>query len=288
LAGIGLVLVLMLYPFVVLGLALSSAGAAVLAARVLGLTRLARAAAAGTFVIVLLAIVGVDAPWLIVLVLAVPFIVRGASRIGPGPIPLPRLVVIAAAFLVSLVVFPGDFLLWERIYRFVPGASAVRAVARVGLMTLIPASLGLAVAFDRLAPRRPVLTALLGVVCLLEQAVTTASFDKDTERRAIASLAARIEGGCVAFFYSPEGVLEGYQRDQLDGMWASLARRVPTVNGYSGHYPPGWLPLVQTNRPGDSGRRQVAAVLARWVEAHGLRPGDICFIRTARRVEPPP
>jgi hypothetical protein len=279
LAGTVLAVLLTLYPVRVVALALACAGVAALGARWLRQTRRSAAVAACAFVGILLLVVGIDHPWLIGMALVVPLLARELRRRGFGPVRLTGLVTVAAVVIAGLVVFRGDLVVWQVVYKRVPGASAIRAVARVGLMTLVPASVGLAVVFDRLGSRHPGRALALGLVCLLEQAVTTSSFDKHAERRRPADIASRIDRHCRAFFYSPEGVVEGYQGYQLDGMWASLLRRVPTVNGYSGHYPPGWMAIPQANSPGVEGERQVNQALAEWARAHGLHRDNVQWIR---------
>jgi hypothetical protein len=67
-------------------------------------------------------------------------------------------------------------------------------------------------------------------------------------------------------------------------MWASLKLGIPTVNGYSGNYPPGWgTPLelgllfnaVETPRD----EQQLGQFLKAWMELKSLPQGAVCWVR---------
>ena len=46
--------------------------------------------------------------------------------------------------LVLITSYPGGLSIWKLMFHIVPGASAIRAVARMGLLMVIPLSIGLA------------------------------------------------------------------------------------------------------------------------------------------------
>jgi hypothetical protein len=180
------------------------------------------------------------------------------------------LVVVLIGALVYWVVPWG----WYVLYRYVPGASAIRAVSRAGLMLLIPSSIGLGLFVESmLARRRPFGALAVALLCLLEQGVTTGSYDKEEARATVAAIARRIDRRDVAFFYSPrEAPPPGYPHYnyQVDAMWAGLESGVPTVNGYSGHNPPDWAPLAIANVVQECDFDRLEAALRLWARARGL------------------
>ncbi len=61
-------------------------------------------------------------------------------------------------------------------------------------------------------------------------------------------------------------------------MWAQLETGVPTINGYSGASPPGWLPLFDSNVNGEKDIDRLGPALGQWAARYGLQPGEICWI----------
>ncbi len=165
--------------------------------------------------------------------------------------------------------------LWLRYFTGIPGANAMRAVGRIVLILLIPAALGLAFLAEFLERRGWAVAGwVVALVCLAEQGVTTATFDAEANRATIMNLARRIDRGRDVFYYHPcdRQPIVIYQ---LDAMWASLATRLPTINGYSGHFPRDWAPLFYVDSDRD---REVADVLADWEREQGLSPDRVQWI----------
>ena len=65
---------------------------------------------------------------------------------------------------------------------------------------------------------------------------------------------------------------------QLDAMWVQIETGVPTVNGYSGVVPPGWLPLEESTVNGEMDIRRLGQALGQWAARYQLQPGTICWI----------
>jgi hypothetical protein len=192
-----------------------------------------------------------------------------------------RLVALSGVTLVILALNVGGITAWRFVYDLVPGAKAIRAVARIGLVILIPMGLGLAAFVDSLARKgggRVVAAFVLGALCLLEQAETTPAFSKQQNREDIAAVAQLIEPGCQAFVFSPIQGRWRYWKYQLDAMWAGLYVGVPTLNGYSGNFPPGW-PLRDTNIRFEGDERRVSAAIGFWLRRNSLDPQGICWVR---------
>lgn len=198
--------------------------------------------------------------------------------------PAVRLFSLAGATFVA-----GTFLLAQspplfRLYfEHVPGAAAVRFLHRVAMMTLLPQSLGLALFVQAARQRWPRGAggplALLLLCCALEQGRSIPSYDKEADRATVRALAARIQPGSQAFLYAPapEPDVETQVRHYLDAMWAGLETGVPTVNGYSGHGPPGWTFLDLPPRS----EGEVSALLDAWARERGLDRKRLCWIREA-------
>jgi hypothetical protein len=204
-------------------------------------------------------------------------------RAGRGP--APRSLILAAAVVVaSQWIFPGDVSYWRYVVHLVPGGQALRAVARGLILAIIPAALGLACFFDQLweRPRRWAAAWGLGLFCLLEQGVTTSSFDKAVQRRAVAEMAGRVDPRWRCFYHGffvrerrPDTPVNEHH---LLAMWAEIQTGVPTVNGYSGAPPPGWLPLYQADVFGDSDLPRLDRVLRDWATRHSLRLEEIGLV----------
>jgi hypothetical protein len=200
------------------------------------------------------------------------------ARLSPVRPPDRFLPDIAFAGLAVLVMFVEGSA-WNFFYLYVPGANALVFIARVALIMLIPAAIGIAFTLDALmASRRPTLALGLGLICLLEQGATTDSFDKDANREEISSLAQRIDGRAEAFYYSPNNERRSPSEANLDAMWAGLGRGRPTINGYSGHTPYAWraLETSKLTGPDDLARLELAVKL--WRDGPGHAVGSLQWI----------
>jgi hypothetical protein len=181
--------------------------------------------------------------------------------------------------LLAATIFQRDDTAWSFVAARVPGAAALYAVSRVGVVLLVVWSIGLALFLERLAgQRRTALAAVLGLVCLLEQGVTTPSYDKAENREAVAALAGRVAPARVAFFYSPHHARLPNWKYHLDAMWAALECGVPTVNGYSGNKPRGWGTLSDPNIEEECDYLCLGVSLGRWISEHGLRREDVRWV----------
>jgi hypothetical protein len=193
-----------------------------------------------------------------------------------------QLVVAGFAGLVILtLVLPGGWSPWLLVRRLLPPAAALRAVARVGLMTLFPAALGLAIVADRLAgASRWGIVALLSLVVVAEQSHRTPTYDKAANSQRIESTARRVPTEATAFLLVAAGASwHGHMHD--DAAWVALASGVPTINGRSGNAPRGWT-LAQPALTGPGDESRLRANLARWAKRHGLDPSSIAWVEVDR------
>jgi hypothetical protein len=180
------------------------------------------------------------------------------------------------------MLFPNGLTGWKLVFQYVPGATAIRAVSRIGLVLLIPASLGLAL-FMHYGQGRMARWWLIviGVVCILEQGQAVPSYDKHAVRADVAALAKTIDPGCRAFLFTPALNQRAvpFWKIHTDAMWAQIETYIPTINGYSGAHPPQWFftqPYIET----EADEQRLAAALGLWIEARGLDPQGICWIKT--------
>ena len=227
------------------------------------------------------------------LIRALPF--EWEQRIGPGVLTL--LVCLAGLFLerkrpvvqvmivtfVTLVFlslsFPSGWTAWKLIYSHVPAAGAIRTVCRIGLLALLPLSIGLAAVVARTSLRGPRLAlATLVAICVLEQGITTPAFDKLVVRDQLAKVAAQIPSDCDAFLLSPEGNSLPTWKYHLDSMWLQLITGVPTLNGYSGNEPAGWG-FSEPRFLGPHDEARIAEALRSWSAQHSWNPRKLCHAR---------
>jgi len=201
---------------------------------------------------------------------------------------------IGALILVTLS-FPGGWSPWWVVRELVPGASALRAVARVGLMALFPASLGLAIATDTLMARRRWVIAVVVLGCVMaEQPHRRPSFDKAAAMARVDAIAAKVPARSETFllvFVGPSW--DKYLHD--DAAWAALAAGIPTVNGRYGHFPPGY-PFKTPWFQNPSDRVGTRGNLDAWAGERGIDTDRAAIIqvgprpvkRPARRASPGP
>ena len=183
--------------------------------------------------------------------------------------------VLAASFTLAVLAtrFPGGVTAWPLLLPWFPGGAAIRAVWRVALILLVPCTVGVAIAVDRVRRRRPAAAAILALACLLEQAYTSPSYLKEVARRRALRVAAQISPGCRAFravvvARSPEEASNFASITyNLDAMFAQLLAGIPTSNGYGAQ---------GVILPGDE--EHYSAHLRAQFERQGLRPAEVCVV----------
>jgi hypothetical protein len=159
-------------------------------------------------------------------------------------------VAIAALALWVLALHVRDFTAWRLVYWGIPGARAIRVVARVQIFLMFPIAMVLAWALSRLASRWPApLLAALGGVLVLEQINLSApvAIDRRHEMAILAAIGPPPEG-CKVFYAAttqppPSGM--GAEVDDIYGgnvaaMLVATYDNIPTINGFSTFTPPDW------------------------------------------------
>ena len=189
----------------------------------------------------------------------------------------------ALATILLATLWPGGVSLWRIVFAVVPGADALRAVARVGNVLLLPVAIG-AAAFVQSVPWNRWKVGLTVVVCLLEQGVTTETYDKERARADVAEIVKSVDRRASAFFYSviqpgvPDWAESVPIKYHVDAIWAQLDLGIPTINGYSGHAPPGWAfkTGIVARTPGEHER--LALRLQEWLSRNGLDPARVAWV----------
>jgi hypothetical protein len=180
------------------------------------------------------------------------------------------------------VTFPGGWSPWWIVREIVPGASALRAVARVGHMTLYPAALGLALLVEALTARRRWVFAAVVVSCVMvEQPHRRPSFDKASTMARVELIAARVPAETETFLLAVTGSSwDKYLHD--DAAWVALEAGIPTVNGRYGHFPPDY-PFREPWIQGPTDAENIRKSLSAWAGNHDLAARGVRLIGVAPR-----
>jgi hypothetical protein len=194
-----------------------------------------------------------------------------------------RLIILSALVIFFCVtLFPPKVTLWKTLFHVIPGAKAIRGLSRVGLLMLVPASLGLALFFnDR---KRMATVAMLGILVAIEQGQTTSKFNKYENLAQIELIVQRIKTeypDCQAFYFSPilrPGMDTPSWKYQLDAMWAGAHVNLPTINGHSGNSPLGWE-LLENRIKTPADELSLSQRLNHWVQFKHLNASTVCWVK---------
>ncbi len=186
--------------------------------------------------------------------------------------------------IVFTTMYPGGYSGWRLIYELLPGAAALRSAARIGMIALLPLSLGVAVFFSSLRRKgRWLLILVLGVAMVAEQSHQLRLRDRSTLDAYVAGLADQLQPDCAAFLLALRGRRNyGFVHD--DAAWITLATGIPTLNGRYGNVPPDW-PLLDVRITNPEDRRAVEVAMADWIARNGLPAERVCWIETRGLLE---
>ena len=170
---------------------------------------------------------------------------------------------------------------WRLVYLFVPGADGLRGVARYVMFLALPMAIAFAVVIHQgmqrisvqqnARARRSLTAAMFAVIAfgMFEQLGRAPSISKTTELARLNRLAAKLPDDCASFYVAADPGRRPIKYEyQIDAMLISIMRHVPTLNGYSGHVPPGWS--LREVEASDYEER-----VAGWIATHNLM-GPIC------------
>lgn len=182
--------------------------------------------------------------------------------------------------LILVTVSIGGHSAWQVAWAWLPGASALRAISRLGLILLVPAAIGLALALSALTERgRYGLALSFLVISCAEQARQLTTYHWQNNRHYVDAIEEKIDKSMDAFVISARDPKLHRTLLQLDAMFASLQSGVPTINGYSGNAPPAWYESFwdsDTTTPHQRERFQRS--LDAWAARHDLDREKIQWI----------
>jgi hypothetical protein len=155
---------------------------------------------------------------------------------------------LTAAFLICLALslkIEGRAL-WWLVFKYIPGGSAIRVPARFNIVLNVLVVVIACVVLNELRKRRGRLWAVgfwvIVALLLAEQINTTSAhlIERDSEN-AILGRAHRPPASCASFFLAYAATPgRPYFANQIDAMFIARQDNIPTLNGYSGWFPPGW------------------------------------------------
>jgi hypothetical protein len=228
------------------------------------------------------------APLLLLAALVAAVLATVRERRAPAP---PRgrrySAAVLAATGVALSLAPmliGSVFVWRAVY-WIPGASGIRAIDRIGVVATGFFILALVDAVVRLAPWRSHgllvrvgLAAVAVLLCVEQVNVSNSSQLSRTDQVALLAAVPSPPAGCRSFFVeSATASAQHPARVQTTAMLLSERFGIPTINGTSGSFPAGWQPT--NNGPGIfyPMRPGYLDAVARWVHDRGIA-GTVCAL----------
>jgi hypothetical protein len=188
---------------------------------------------------------------------------------------------LAAALMTVIMVKVGEFSLFWVVWHAVPGANALRSGTRAQIITngfvVVVVAIVLARLLQRTTSRRVAVAVwALVLLCVAEQANVVSNHNL-SRRQEVAALGivATPPISCKSFYVAPHSLERGPAIQQINAMLIAQVAKVPTLNGYSGLYPPSWN-LWETGSPSYHNHTW------RWAASHGITDG-LCRYDVAQR-----
>lgn len=165
------------------------------------------------------------------------------------------LTLFAIVTLMSLRLPFTDYSFWVNIYNFIPGAGAIRVVARIWTISylfLFLAIMGLAsAAYSRSSSKAfKILLVALGLIACLEQIDPKPRYFDLVKEGAIQArieqaVSGVMEKNKIDAFYLRWGENQFFFDYELKAAWASVHLNIPTIDGYTGNLPVGYKSLFE-------------------------------------------
>lgn len=221
--------------------------------------------------------------WLGLAVLAVWLLIKNLrSGIKSELLFLSQLILATSLVYVLGLRYWNGFSPWQFVYAYFPGAQVVRAVARYALVLALPMAIGFAFLIHFLinriltrSTRRTLLFATLFVVTtfgLVEQFGSKEGFNGfsiSAENQYLNGLAQSLPNDCSSFYVGLKPpIIHNEFEYQVDAMFVSVMKSLPTLNGYSGHLPPDW-PLWGVGDPA------YESLVKKWIDERRIS-GKVC------------
>jgi len=178
----------------------------------------------------------------------------------------------------------GGYTPWWLVFRFVPGALAIRVPVRINLvinfLVIVVAMFGLGYLKKRAAASSAwgsrsagAVVAVLAIALVAEQlnAVSTSRLSRTAETELFEHIE-RVPSRCHYFYVlRPDPQEDLYQAviTQTQAMLVAIEQHLPTINGYSGNFPPGWNLFLPNG--------EYPKHVAEWISAKGMAEG-VCSL----------
>ena len=224
--------------------------------------------------------------WLALVVFAVGVLIRmlRGSQVASRNLFLAQSIIASCLIVLIGMRYGNHFSPWQFVYSFVPGAQAIRGVSRYALVLALPMAIAFAhvihFAIERISRvadkrRRAVLFGCLLVLIglgLVEQFGRKEGFDGfsiSAENLYLNRVAQGLPNDCSSFYVAVKpAALHNQFEYQIDAIFVSMMKGMPTLNGYSGQLPPGWN-LWEVMDP------SYVNNVKQWIELHQIK-GNIC------------
>jgi len=164
-----------------------------------------------------------------------------------------------------------DGSLWQYLYRILPGAGGIRAVARIALLQLLPLGAAAAWAATWVQKRLglAVVTVLAALVVLENSGTANYHFTVSEHSSRVHRIETELLAeNCRTFLLV--GAEDPY-KIHMDALWASLETQTPTLNGFSGNIPPEW--------PFETPRTARLLRMRSWLGRHNANTEGLCLLR---------
>ncbi len=109
-------------------------------------------------------------------------------------------VITGLALQLLMLRLPGDRSVWWLVWKFFPGASGIRGVARLELVVTLPMAAGIGLLIDRFGPRWRAAVATLALLAAIEQLGATQSYSGAVAEALSRRVAAAIPASCKAAY----------------------------------------------------------------------------------------
>ncbi|HKG58269.1 MAG TPA: hypothetical protein VKB05_00710 [Pyrinomonadaceae bacterium] len=196
--------------------------------------------------------------------------------------------ILATGIFIVLGVKVDGHSLWQFIYRYFPGAGAIRAVSRYMIFLTLPMSIafayGLQKALQFAAGRRTLTVAVLAVAAfgVFEQfgvpQVNGTGFSTTIEEAYLKTMASRLPADCKAFYVAPgPNPRHSTAEYQYDGMMISSVSHVKTLNASSSQFPRDWNFYFFKNPDYESKVRE-------WIDSQKIT-GKVCRLEVNPEVD---
>ena len=222
---------------------------------------------------------------------------QNEHRISPrlGLLFLSLMILATTIFYCLGIKYGDDASLWKVVYYLFPGAKAIRAMSRYVIFLTLPMAIAFAFALDygiaqiasqKMRLRKAVLIValvLISSIGVFEQfgvfKIGGTGFSKRIETAYLNAMAGKLSHDCAAFYVTVKpDENHGAAEYQYDAMLIAVMTGVPTLNGSSSQFPPGWFGLYQVKDPAYEEN------VKKWIELNKIN-GQVCRLELSPPVE---